>query len=339
MLAHVALAAMLLGGASCERIYETEGDCDPYYFVEFIYDMNMEFADAFPAQVNSVKLMVYDAATGNFVKTFEETSEAILSEKGYRMPVDLKPGNYDFIAWCGLHNNEGQFVVADPAPTREALKCRLEARAYDGAQAVSQQELHLLFHGMVVRQNLPDQQGEHTVTIRLTRDTNTINLSLTQLGDKGMKPGQFSVCMADTNGWMGYNNALLTDEPIEYRPYYQIYGSEDFTAGGASNADDDACNYMRCELSTARLMVDHNPVIVVTDNESGKTVFSIPIVKWIRTYRSEASKRLVPDDQEYLDRENEYNVVLYIENNHGGWIAAQIEINGWRVRELGDTEL
>ena len=41
-------------------------------------------------------------------------------------------------------------------------------------------------------------------------------------------------------------------------------------------------------------------------------------------------------DQEYLDRQHEYNFVFFIDDNHN-WLAAQIYINSWRV-VLNNTE-
>lgn len=63
----LALSAVCL--CSCEKIYDYEGDCDPHWQVKFVYDYNMKFADAFPGPmgVGSVRLYVFDAASGRLV--------------------------------------------------------------------------------------------------------------------------------------------------------------------------------------------------------------------------------------------------------------------------------
>ena len=59
----VALTAVITVSAlsSCGMIYEDEGDCNTYCDVRFVYDRNMEFADAFASKVEAVDLYVFDA--------------------------------------------------------------------------------------------------------------------------------------------------------------------------------------------------------------------------------------------------------------------------------------
>ena len=42
-------------------------------------------------------------------------------------------------------------------------------------------------------------------------------------------------------------------------------------------------------------------------------------------------------DQEYLDRQDEYNLVFFLDDR-GSWISSQIIINGWKL-VLNDVEL
>lgn len=301
------------------------------YYVEYIYDMNMKFADAFYSQVGSVELFVFDT-TGKLVKTYDASTAAGdgLDIRGYRMDVsDLEPGTYEFIAWCGLENNPA-FKLPATIAKREDLTVALQ---HDGS---SDQFLKSLFHGRVAEVTLLEkpQGNEQTVTVKLTKDTNNINLSLTQLGNAEMKVGQFEISMVDSNGKMDYTNALAGKDSIEYLPWTLTYGQEDFTG---SDLAEGAVNYMHAELSTSRLMADHDPVIVITDKESGKVVISIPLVQWVKVFRSQQYATM--SDQEYLDREDEYNVVLYLENNNHGWTAVSVVINDWRVKDNGQADL
>ena len=60
----VMLATLLfaLSTSSCKDgfIFEGEGDCGTYYNIEFKYDYNMKYADAFANEVKSVSLFVFD---------------------------------------------------------------------------------------------------------------------------------------------------------------------------------------------------------------------------------------------------------------------------------------
>lgn len=325
--------AAALATVSCERlIFEEEGDCDPHYFVEFVYDMNMEFADAFPSQVNSVSLFVFDEE-GRLAGSWQDAGEA-LAQKGYRIPLDgLAPGRYEFIAWCGLADNAGHFTLASSVARPEDLRCTM-SRAYADGAAWSDANLSPLFHGLETAE-LPDTEGEHVVTVYLTKDTNNINLSLTQMGGEGMQEGQYTVRMSDANGLMAHDNSLLADEPIEFRPWYTVYGTEELGAPVSRASDDAVLNYMRTEISTGRLMSDRDPRIDIIDNGTGETVFSIPIVQWVKAFRSENHAGM--GDQEYLDRQDEYDVMIYLSGQN--WIGARIEINGWRIRDNGRADL
>ena len=329
----LALATLL---TSCEKFYFDEGDCDPHYFVEYIYDMNMEWADAFPSQVNSVELLVFNPESGELVARFSENDRAALSAPGYRMPIDLKPGTYDFVAWCGLSNNKKDlFYLPSTITNREQANCTL-SRNYDGETAYQDNQLNPVFHGRIIA-NLPDEQGVHVVQVKLTKDTNNINISMQHVMGDPLSSKMFTITMSDGNGHLAYDNSLLPDGGIEYRPWSIRDGNSDVE----NNPDDsDNLNFFIAELSTSRLMADRDTRINIIENETGKTVYSIPFIKWATTFRSEQYSdanndlRTIADNQEYLDRQSDYNIMLYLDNKDG-WSVAAIFINSWRVVEQG----
>lgn len=140
----LALSAVCL--CSCEKIYDYEGDCDPHWQVKFVYDYNMKFADAFPGPmgVGSVRLYVFDAASGRLVLEKDAVAGPGGFGKDYVMPVeDLTPGRYRFVAWCGWENNPA-FAAARPRGrmtlARRRGVCRerpLPARRTTGGSAPS----------------------------------------------------------------------------------------------------------------------------------------------------------------------------------------------------------
>ena len=342
-MAKAALATCLLlpTALSCDLVFEDQGDCDPDYFVKFVFDRNMLYnpetgigADAFAAQVRSVDLRVYDAKTGAFVARFTEEGEP-LTREGYRMSVDLAPGEYEFIAWCGLANNEGDFTVPENTPSAEGLTCTM-ARNHDETVAWSDKNLKAVFHGRMTG-NLPDEEGEHVVTIYLTKDTNNINLSLHHHSE-ALDPERFAVVMSDANGYMASDNELLPDEVIEYRPWITRSGTADLSRAGEEVTA--ARGFLAVELSTARLMKDREMRIKIVDLETGKTIFSIPMIQWALMFRS-ANYASMPE-QEYLDREDQYNLSVFLVNESGGsadWTAVEIVINGWHIVNNGNVTM
>ena len=320
----VAMLAAVLCCTACDTIFDDEGDCEPHYFVRFVYDMNMLRADAFASQVSSVDLYVFDAESGAYVAHLSDKGEALASGS-YRMPLDLDPGKYDLIAWCGLADNGGDFTVAEAVAQPGDLTCTM-ARSRDEKGAYSNRNLHALFHGSLSVE-LPDEEGEHVVTVKLTKDTNNINLSLNHTAGP-LDPDRFEVTMTDENGLMDYDNSLLTDEQIEYRPWSLRSGALD-VATTRADGEEEGAGFLKAEISTARLMADHDCRINIVDKQEDKVVFSIPLVQWALMLRSDNHANM--GEQEYLDREDEYNLMVFLADSKDGWMAMEIYVNGWKL--------
>lgn len=321
----------LLGLSSCESIYDKDQTCENVYYLQFVFDMNMDFADAFSAKVGSVEVYAFDAESGVLKDVFEE-SGAALAQEGYRMKVDLEPGNYEFVAWCGLKDNEDHFTLSSSINSIADLGCTM-AREYDGDKAVQSVNLHALYHGKIVAE-LPNDWSEHTYKVPLIKDTNNINLSLQTTDHRELEPGRFTITLNAHNGAMDYNNNVMNDEDIEYRPYRQGFGkaktegNETDTWGGRADDEESesvARDVVLAELSTARLIASQNPSIDIYDNKANKLIYSIPIVKWILLMKSQYYSNM--DNQEYLDREDQFNVLFYLEPDT--YIAARVEIGAW----------
>lgn len=364
--AAAALTAVAATATGCqELIYEDLDPCERHYYVKYIFDMNMNYADAFAAQVHSVKLFVFDAATGELKTTYAAEGDE-LAEPGYRMEIEIEPGTYELIAWCGM-DDAAHFALPPQVALREEVTCRMD-RDYDAdtGEATLDRWLHPLFHGRVTA-TLPDSWEDYEVRMPLVKNTNDIILSLQHVGSQELRSDMFTVTLTEANGAMAHNNALLDDEMVTFRPWALLDGTADLgkaasvrptplsradaeagsdesagngAAGSDNAAADDAQqpNFFKAELSTGRLMADRNPEIVVTENATGRRVFTIPLVKYALMFRSERYKTM--DPQEYLDRESEYTLSLFLDNkDEQGWVAAQIWINGWRVVLHEDTEM
>ena len=325
-------AFLSIAASSCESIYDDTQDCDPYYYLTFVYDMNMDFADAFNEKVNSVEVFVFDSDTGELVDKIKEAGD-VLKNEDYKMRLYLKPGNYEFITWCGLENNEDHFRLSDNINSQSDIFCRMDRQKDSDGSSYQNINLHSLFHGKISAK-LEDIPGDHVFTIPLIKDTNNINFSLQELSGNELDPERFSIKININNGLMAYDNTVIEDEGIEYRPYHQSWGS----ASVETKADGDQSRHdiVVAEMSTARLIASHNPIIEVIDNEKDRTVYSIPLVTWALMLKSESYSSM--GNQEYLDREDEYNVILYVNDTSGNYIAASIMINSWRL-VLNDTEL
>ena len=327
---------LLISGmlGSCDILTEEVEDCAVY--VSFRYDMNMEFTDAFQHAVNSVTLYAFDK---DGVLVFQKTEEGdLLKEDGYRMRLDeishTERADYDFITWAGEPDNESFSipVLSVGKHTKEDLICQLN-RAGDG---VVDDNLDNLFHGQVNDLSFGSRSAQPGVDIvvPLVKNTNNIRIVLQQVSGKPLNASDFNFAITDKNGKMNYDNTLMEDEQLTYKEWYK--GNGQAGMGEESRAEGiTEINVAIAELTTARLMADMNPILTITKAETGEQVLSIPLVDCALLYKREKYRDM--PNQEYLDREDEYNFTFFLDENNN-WISSSIIINSWRLI-LQDSDL
>ena len=324
--AAVALAATL---ASCQSvIYDGEGDCSVKYRIEFKYDRNMEYADAFASKVGSVALYVFDRS-GVLVHQAVTDSQA-MAAAGNAIMVELTPGQYDLLAWCGVDSDSFSVPEATIGKSRLAdMQCTMARKSSnDGAYVDS--DLTPLYHGLK-RINYSSEAGVHTEVMSLTKNTNNFRIVLQQTWDAGSVPSDtdidnFEFTIVDNNGKMDYNNDVLADQTITYRPWDITTGYVDVDADIAATRANSVAVAV-AELTTARLMADHRPLLVVRNKQTAEIVLSVPVVDYALLVKGNYNKAM--ENQEYLDRQDEYNMTFFIHN--GQWLSSSIVINSWRV--------
>lgn len=357
----VAAATLLASLTSCDNaIYDDEGDCDVIYRLRFRYDMNMKFADAFSHEVKSVRLYAFDT-DDKLVWQTEESGER-LAQEGYDIILPLQPGDYKLMAWCGLDNGESFTVPQiDLGDTRDPLQCRLNRTQHPEDGAVSTEDLHPLFHG-TLEVNLREDinGGEYVYTMPLTKDTNVFRIVLQHLSGKDIEADDFTFKIEDNNGWLHHDNSLLDDENITYHAWSVYSGSAGVDAPEARLSE--GLSVVRCplsdensengkretnngtraitdvkvavaELTVSRLVqrdwtVNPKPMLTIRKADDGELVARIPIIDYALLVKGNYNRDM--SDQEYLDRQDEYNMTFFLdENNH--WLSTTIIINSWRV--------
>lgn len=333
---------------SCDNaIYDDEGDCSVTYRVAFRYDRNMKWADAFAHEVKSVRLYAFDT-NGTLVWQRSERGEALKAD-GYAMTLDLPAGDYRLVAWCGLDNDDSENGESFTVPqvrigqTRiEELQCQLN-RQHDQDGAYSDKRLHPLFHGMLdVSLPASDDGGDYTYTMSLTKDTNHVRIMLQHLSGKNLKAGDFIFRIEEENGLMGYDNGLLPDEPITYRTYnvksdfadlgrpddYPELGKSKSGIASPSPKGIISASVVIADLSIARLM-DGRQTWLTIKTQDGHTSASIPLTDYALKLMDGYDEEF-DGNQDYLDRQDEYSLVFFLDENRD-WIGTSIIINSWRV--------
>ena len=318
--------------ASCNVLTEEDQDCALY--VRFKYDMNMNFADAFQNAVNSVTLYAFKDG----VLAYQRTEEGeLLKQNGYRMRIDEIPyrekHKYDYITWAGEPDNESFTipVLTVGKSTKEDLFCQLN-RAGNG---VVSDDLEDLFHGMTNGQDYSRSASAAAgdeVVIPLTKNTNNIRIVLQHLSGKPVDVNKLNFTITDKNGLMNYDNMLLGEDVITYKAWHKAQGSAGI--GEQQEGVITEVNLALAALTVARLMADEEPILVVTNDEE-EMVIHIPLVDYALLYKRLRYEDM--PDQEFLDRQDEYNMTFFLDENYR-WINQFIYINSWKV-VLQESEL
>ena len=297
---------------SCNIFDEDLPECRLY--VKFKYDYNMLFTDAFHTQVDKVELYVFDKE-GKFLFMQSEEGD-VLATGSYLMEVKLPVGQYRFLAWVGVHES---YDVTTPRSGYDMVDMRLRLKREESC--IIDKKLEPLWHGVSHRVDFTGTTNQIEV-ISLIKNTNKVRFVFQGYSGEdtrsvsgkswGLDMNNYNYEIIESNGYMAYDNSLLDDDILSFRPYYM----EQKNSSAAV-----------VELNTMRLMEDRQSRFVVTDKTTGRKVFSINLIDYFAMTAMEGNNWGV---QEYLDRQDEHKIVFFFaESSSDLWQAIQIQINGW----------
>lgn len=331
------LLLLLMGtmAVSCSNILDEEvEDCSVEYRVKFKYDHNMKFADAFSNEVRSVTLYAFDQ-DGKFVYQRTEQGD-MLGEEGYTMPVEVNPGDYRFVTWAGLEGEESFSVpvLTQGESTIDELTCRMNRISHraDGT-AIVNEDLKPLWHGEVTNHSFTSRVAmQQVLTIPLVKNTNNVRIVLQHLSGEAVDVSKFNFTITDDNGLMDYDNSLLDDEMLTYQAWRKDNGVAELDKDGARAQT--SIGVAIAELTVGRLVMENNPILTIT-NDKGEKVLSIPLIDYALLVKGHYNREM--SDQEYLDRQDEYNMTFFLDES-GHWANSTIIINDWQI-VLNDADL
>ena len=313
--------------SSCKKgfIYEGEGDCGTYYNIEFKYDYNMKFADAFAQEVNSLALFVFDE-NDTLVKSIVEQDSAKLAEDSYAMALELESGKYELVAWAGLMNEESFDLLAtieEGKTKREELQVALKHN-----EGVVDSDLLPLYHGAMTL-DYTSEPGTFTETMSLVKDTNVVRVVLQQMSD-GVVAEKFRYEITADNGLLNHNNEVVSNGMLTYKPWSVTSGSAEVDPGYGTNGATrgDQVSVAVAEFTVSRMIDGQSPVLTVWNIEENERVLSVPIADYALLVKGNYNSSM--SNQEYLDRQDEYNMTFFLDED-GDWLSASIIVNSWHV--------
>lgn len=336
------LATTVLAAGCQGIVYQNEGDCENVYELQFVYDHNLKWADAFASEVDAVTVHLFNASTGALVKTYTDGGEH-LAREGYAIRLDVPPGDYEMVAWCGqgAHDNGHSFSVAKDVTSpsvREHLTCYMQrSRDLETQTAHIDQEggINHLYHG-TLRATLPAEDGTKLrLKLPLVKNTNSVKVVLQSLKGKEIKKEDYKFTIEDKNGHYDWDNSIIPDEPLTYHSWAVAGGSAEILDSNYDAIDRgsraDAGSTMSAvvaDLTVGRLMANHRPILTVRKTADNEVLFRIPLTDYALMVKGNYRKTMT--DQEYLDRQDEYNMTFFLDEK-GEWIDTYIYINKWKV--------
>lgn len=318
----------MLTTSSCKDglIFDGEGDCGVYYRIRFKYDYNIKFADAFANEVNSVALYIFDQ-NNTLVDNITTTDKQALASGSFEIPLELEPGRYTLLAWGGLMNEESFDLLADVEVGKtklEEMQVKMHRNHNDNGEAYLSDDILPLFHGTLPLE-VVDKPGTYTETMSLVKDTNSIRILLHEMSGHDVDADKFRFEIRDSNGLYDWDNTLLDDDDITYSAWYQTTGSAEMEEYATRTVTE--VNVALAELTIGRMRADNSPILHIVSRETGEDVVRLPLADYallVKGYYRESMS-----DQEYLDRQDEYSLTLFLDE--GEWVSSMIYINSWRV--------
>lgn len=319
------LALLSLGLNACDYIHEDLEPCDHY--LHFSYTYNMKQADAFVPEMSNqstdkqVDLFIYDA-DGKYLSSQTVAGEEL---RRNRVRLNLPPGDYRLLAWAGL--NETDYEWTKPAVGESLADWQMAVKtAIDNRVA---RELLGLFQGQL-KLTIP-AGGETDTEFPLVKNTNKIRIALIDANSgTGLQTDDFTIRAVTRNRDLDADNQpLTTDQAVTWAPYLQRLETVDASDGTT------AMQAVVAELNTLRLLDDTNTSLTLTHRGETTPFLDVDLTDFLLLTKMESHDM---EAQEYLDRQDEYAIVIYLDLAGGKAHCLEILVNDWTIR-LDDVNL
>lgn len=325
-----------LAFSSC--INENTDDCGDVN-IRIDYSHNMLSANALEGQAEDAVLYVFDS-NGTLVLKDVSGNRPITNDYAVRTS-DLKAGKYKFVAWAKsshLKHDEADFHIPDLTVGASVLT---DLTYYlKRTTGIQNKRLNNLLIGITEKELNNTNDTQH-ITVPLKKVNKHIRvLLLPYNGSSELDINNYTVSVVNKigNGHVNHDYSILEDEPLIYHPHYKANIMPDPSETLNKNEIQKAAVV---EINTSRL-IDHeskedNDRLRITTKDTEKEVVSINLPWFFSLTGMENHKNW--DLQEYLDRQDQYVITLFIDDNPGilpedRWIKTTIIINGWVLNSI-----
>lgn len=311
-----------LAETGCDRLEENLPECEHGLRLRFTYTWNMEFANAFPSQVDCLSVYVYDSGS-RLVEKRTETTE-VLADEGYRMDFDLPDGDYRILVYGGMECDGSSFhhnINPEEGSVMTDLETELDSGLLTSPDGT---RLHNLFYGSKGVTVTSEVNRYVEETIDLMRDTNNLRIMLQHVDGTPVNDADFNFYLKDNNTLMAWDNSLLPSPQVTYFPW-----TRGTLSVGTNPTDGSDVTMAYSEFSFCRLVTSNTPQLLITTADGNSNVVDIPLLNYLIASKSDQYRNM--PNQEYLDRQHDWNMTFFLDSGLR-WVYVEIEVNNWVVR-------
>ena len=122
---------------------------------------------------------------------------------------------------------------------------------------------------------------------------------------------------------------------LTYEPWSVTTGTADVAPDYGTNATRaNQVSVAIAEFTINRMIDGQSPILTIYNLEENEPVLSIPVADYALLVKGYYNSNM--SNQEYLDRQDEYNMTFFLDED-GDWLSASIIVNSWRVVLNNDT--
>ena len=307
--------------SSCDWVNDDLSDCPTGTWLKISYTYNILNVDAASTQVGDITILAFDK-NDKYVDRLDVDS--ITLHQGYCMVrLPFPEETYHLLIWGGISGYQYQLPNLKAGQTeRKSLNISL---ACDNKNQFNR-KLNALFHSSL--ENITISEEYQVITAGLVKNTNYFSCILQDENNLPLRQEDFAFTLESTNGVIDYTNTPVGTTPTCYLPYRQEL-----------SLTSEQIPIIHARLNTLRIMKGDDTTLSIKHTTSGKTILHLPLTQYLLLSKNYPNNIGDISDQEYLDREDSYTLMFFIQSSDTGIPRIPtMKVNDWIIR-LNDSEL
>ena len=343
--------------AACSMMEVDRSGCPQGLNIHVVYDYNTQQADMFQDHVGGITVYVFDDQ-GKLVAEHSASNgdgnEPLKAPDFHFEITGLPVGEYRVLA-TAMQRNEQEALAAPGAKFRirhpmvgeeqEQLQVVLDHDAPDaeGLADVPHEGLPLdtlwMSRGDVTVST--EEYNPSFATVSLMRQTKNIHVSLMQTVDtENLRHEDYEVSITADDGRLGYDGSVIPGTLLRYTPYQEwttTLTDDGQSAAATAQSPQHAASVLdraaHYEFFTSRLMAASTlpTLLTVKNRRTGEVVFCYDLPRLLANGRS-AYELQRWSEQEYLDREYDYNLQIILAGDRWDSVVLSIAALSWSRR-------